>query len=72
MITLYPPGAISILYKSGKHFARYWIWCHDGVTWHWSALGNGGSEPTRREAETQAKSWIKDGVKSLKRNNDGD
>lgn len=61
-----PPGASYKFYQAtnGKKGA-YYIWHRNGK-WIWQALGNSGEALSEYAAEADARTWIRDGVSSLR------
>lgn len=56
-----PGYAFVIDFTSRTGRGKYYIWAIKGGKWCWDALGNGGQENTRDEAEAAARRWIRDG-----------
>lgn len=63
MGTNYPPNATPVTF--GK-LGVYYVWA-DGKWWKWWAPGNSGIELSQEAAMTQARQWMRDGIKGRER-----
>lgn len=66
-MTDWPKGATRVKFQPAHDSIHYYhIWPMEDC-WYWHALGNCGSESTQDKAMEAARTWIRDGVKGMKR-----